>query len=120
MMRKPSTHPDQLPLGFGKDAEIERIIEARVAIRAEAEAIRWRFRLMVIETILLTSLVIVTGLMLHQPPMLIARGAVLIGVTCLSTGLLLILLTGLTGKCLSALRSWKARRSNLLAGWKRP
>lgn len=26
-MRRTASHPDQLPLGFGKDAEIERMIE---------------------------------------------------------------------------------------------
>ena len=38
MMLRRKPHPHQLTLGFGKDAEIERIIEARVAIRAEAAA----------------------------------------------------------------------------------
>ena len=65
-MRRTVPHPDQLPLGFGQDAEIERMIEARVAIRAEAEAVRWRFRLMVVETVLLTTMVIVTGLAMSK------------------------------------------------------
>ena len=119
-MRRTAPHPGQLPLGFGKDAEIERMIEARVAIRAEAEAIRWRFRLMIVETLLLITMVIVTGLVLHQPTAIIARGALLIGATCLSTGILLILLTGLMGKLLSRTRQWRSRRSDAILPWRRP
>ncbi|MGZ2984043.1 hypothetical protein, partial [Pseudomonas aeruginosa] len=49
VMRFKRPHPDQLPFEWSKDAEIERIIEARVAIRAEAAALSWRLRLIVIE-----------------------------------------------------------------------
>jgi hypothetical protein len=119
-MRRTAPHPDQLPLGFGKDAEIERMIEARVAIRAAAEAVRWRFRLMIAETVLLTTMVIITGLFLHQPTAIIARSALLIGAMCLSTGLLLILLTGLMSKLLSRTGRWRARRSDAILPWRRP
>ena len=54
---------DQLPLGFIKnaDADLERMIEARVAARAEADALRWRFRLVIIESVMIASLVLTAG-----------------------------------------------------------
>ena len=39
--RKP--HPDQLALELSPDADLETVIEARVAARAEADALRWAF-----------------------------------------------------------------------------
>jgi hypothetical protein len=108
-MLKSRPHPDQLPLGFGKDAEIERMIEARVAIRAEAAAIRWRFRLVILETVMMSSLVIAAGVALGQPTWLVVRGAVVVGITGLATGLLLIALSGATGILISKFRRWRAR-----------
>lgn len=109
MMLKGRPHPDQFALGFGKDAEIEKIIEARVAIRAEADAIRWRFRLVILETIMMSSLVLASGLALEQPTILVLRGAAIVGVACLATGLMLIGLSGATGMLLSKFRRWRGR-----------
>ena len=108
-MRFRRSHPDQLALDWSKDAEIERIIEARVAIRAEAAALRWRFRLILIETTLMAALVLAAGLALHQPPALVLRGAVIVGVACLVSGLLLILLSGLTGQLVARYRRWRGQ-----------
>lgn len=107
LKRKPN--PDQLPLGFGKDAEIERIIEARVSIRAEAEAIRWRFRLVLIETVMMSGLVLAAGFALGQPTPIVLRGAAIVGIACLVTGLMLILLSGVTGLLLSKYRRWRRK-----------
>ncbi|MBO9379499.1 hypothetical protein GG804_22255 [Sphingomonas histidinilytica] len=108
-MLKRNSNPDQFALGFGKDAEIERIIEARVAIRAEAEAIHWRFRLVLIETTLMSGLVLAAGLALGQPTAIVLRGAVIVAVACFVTGAILIALSGVTGMLLSKVRKWRAR-----------
>lgn len=107
MMLKSKPHPDQLTLELGKDAELERMIEARVAIRAENEALHWRFRLVIIESVMIASLVLAAGLTLDQPLPLVVRGAALVGAGCFLTGLILIGLTGLTSRLLAR---WRRRR----------
>lgn len=100
------SHPDQLALDLSKDAALERMIEARVAIRAEADAIRWRLRLILIETFMMTSLVVAAGLALDQPKGLVMRGAAVVGAGCLLTGALLIGLSAVTGLLLSQAQRW--------------
>jgi len=92
-----------------KDAQLERMIEARVALRAEAEAIRWRIRLIIIETAMMASLVLVAGLALHQPRAMVVRGALIIALACLASGVMLIGLSGATGLAISAFRRWRTR-----------
>ena len=108
-MRVRPTHPDQIDLDWSKDPEIERIIEARVAIRAEAAALRWRFRLIMIETVLMASLVLAAGITLKQPAELVLRGAIIVGGACLASGLLLIGLSGLTGQVIARYRRWRGQ-----------
>lgn len=108
-MRLRPTHPGQLDLDWSKDPEIERIIEARVAIRAEAAALRWRFRLIMIETVLMASLVLAAGITLKQPAGLVLRGAAIVGAACLASGLLLIGLSGLTGRLIARYRRWRSQ-----------
>jgi hypothetical protein len=105
--RKP--HPDQMVFDLGKDAQLERMIEARVAIRAEAAAIRWRFRLIAIETVMMAALVLAAGFALHQPRAMVLRGALIVGAACFASGILLIGLSGVTGLLLSRFRRWRAR-----------
>lgn len=107
MMRFRRPHPDQLPLDWSKDAEIERIIEARVAIRSEAAALRWRFRLILIETVPMAGLVLAAGLVLHQPTDMVLRGALMVAGACLVSGVLLIALAGLTGHLIARYRRWR-------------
>jgi len=90
--RKP--HPDQLALELSPDADLETVIEARVAARAEADALRWRFRLIIVESVMMTALVLAAGVALDQPTGMVARGAAVIGASCFVTGLLMIALTG--------------------------
>lgn len=108
-MRFKHTHPDQFPFDWSKDAEIERIIEARVAIRSEAAALRWRFRLILIESVLMAILVIAAGLVLHQPTGMVVCGALMVGAACLVSGLLLIALAGLTGHLIARYRRWRGQ-----------
>lgn len=107
MMLRRNSHSPQLPLEFGKSAETERMIEARVAIRAEAAAMRWRFRLILIETAMMAGLVLAAGLALGQPTAMVCRSALVVGAACLASGLLLIGLSGLTGHLLSRYRRWR-------------
>ncbi len=105
MSRRPAS-PDQLPLRLVEngDDDLERIIEARVAKRAETDALRWRFRLVLIETVMIASLVLVAGLVLEQPTGLVLRGAGVVGAGCFLTGLLMIALTGAASRLLAKLR----------------
>jgi hypothetical protein len=106
-MRFKHIHPDQIPFEWSKDTEIERIIEARVAIRCEAAALRWRFRLILIESVMIASLVLTAGIVLEQPTFLVVRGAAILGGSCFITGLTLIGLTVLTNRLLAR---WRRRK----------
>jgi len=106
-MLKARSHPDQLNLDLSKDAAIERMIEARVAVRAESDAIRWRFRLILIETVMIASLVAIAGFVLDQPTLMVARSALLVGAACFASGVILIGLSGVTGHLLSLYRRWR-------------
>lgn len=106
-MRSSPSHPDQLLLELGKDDELERIIERRVAIRAEADAWRWRLRLVLIETLLMATLIVAAGIALDQPRGMVVRSALAVGGACFVSGLLLIGLSGVCGRLVSAFRRWR-------------
>jgi len=114
-MRRATFHRDQLPMAFGPGEATERMIEARVAIRAEHEAVRWRLRLIVTESILMTALVLGGGLAMKLPVSAVLRSSLVIGLACLVTGLLLIGLSVVTGHVLTRMRAkvlaWKGARS---------
>ncbi|WP_298673222.1 hypothetical protein [uncultured Sphingomonas sp.] len=101
MMRRHSS-PRQLPLQLSNDTNLDlaRAFEARVAQRAEAEAMRWRFRLVLIETAMISLLVLASGFALGQPAGLVLRGAAMVGAGCFLTGLMLIGLTWATSRLL--------------------
>ena len=101
------THSDQLALDLSKDAQLERMIEARVAVRAEADAIRWRFRLILIETVMIACLVLVAGLLIEQPTMLVIRSALIVGGGCFFSGVMLIGLSGLISHLLARFARWR-------------
>ena len=82
------------------------LFEARVAERAEAQAINWRFRLVIIETVMIASLVLAAGIALDLPLSKTLTGAATVGIGCFLTGLMLI---GLTG-AVSRLAMWWGRR----------
>lgn len=107
MFRKP--HPDQIVFDWSKDAAVERMIAARVAIRAEAEAIRWRFRLICMETVMMGALVAVAGVALDQPTQRVIHAAIGVSLACLVSGLLLIGLSAASGLILSRYRRWRAK-----------
>lgn len=113
MMRGLTPQAQRPPLGakwdVSDDEAIDRIIEARVAERAQREAIRWRFRLVLIETVMMAALVLIAGLVLGQNPSLVLRGAALVGAGCLVTGGILIALSAAGARLLSRLHRWRCR-----------
>lgn len=105
LTRKPC--PDQFALELAPDDELEAIIAARVAERAEADALHWRFRLVVIESVMMASLVLAAGFVLELPAGDVLRAAGIVGAGCFLTGLMLI---GLSGAA-SRLLAWCRRRT---------
>jgi len=102
-------HHREVALDLSKDDATERLIEARAAIRAEHEAVRWRFRLILIETVMIASTVLAAGIALDQPTTLVVRGALIVGAGCFLSGTFLIGLSGITGLLLSRYRRWRAK-----------
>lgn len=108
-MARFTPHPDQLPLNWSDNEAIEVIVEQRLAERFEAESFQWRFRLVMIETVMMGTLVLVAGLLLKQPTMMVLRASLLVAGSCLATGLLLLSLSAGTAKLMSRLRRWRRR-----------
>ncbi|MDF0491118.1 hypothetical protein PX699_22615 [Sphingobium sp. H39-3-25] len=104
MRRLFTPHPDQLKLEWPDEDLIEKMVEERVEERFEAESFRWRFRLVGIETVMMGSLVLIAGLLLHQPTMLVLRATALVAASCFATGLLLLFLSASTAKLMTRLR----------------
>ena len=100
-------HHDQLPLRLDNVDEVERIIEARVAVRAEQQAFHWRIRLILIETLMMGILVEVAGFSLHQPTGQVIRSAVIVAGACFASGGVLILASGAAGWMVSQIRRWR-------------
>lgn len=103
-MARFTPHPDQLPLDWSDNEAIELIVEQRLAERFEAESFQWRFRLVMIETVMMGLLVLIAGLLLKQPSMMVLRASLLVAASCLATGLLLLSLSAGTAKLMSRLR----------------
>lgn len=103
-MARPLPHPDQLKLEWPDEDMIERLVEERLAERFEAESFLWRFRLVLIETVMIGLLVLVAGLFLKQPTMMVVRASLIVAASCFATGLLLLGLSAGTAKLMSRLR----------------
>ncbi len=104
MRQKSHVRAEQLALCFESEADLERLIEHRVAQRLESETFRWRFRVIAIETALLISLVLGVGLAIGEPPQSVVRAAILVGASCFAAGMLLIGLSFSSAKLLARLR----------------
>ena len=102
-MARPLPHPDQLKLEWPDEDMIERLVEERLAERFEAESFLWRFRLVLIETVMIGLLVLVAGLFLKQPTMMVVRASLIVAASCFATGLLLLGLSAGTAKLMSRL-----------------
>ena len=105
-----ASSPDVSPIcsGCHAVAALDREVEARVAQRLETDAWRWRFRLLTIETVMMAGLVLIAGLMLHQPAELVLRATLLVGASCFASGMLILGLSTGTGKLLSRFRRRRA------------
>ncbi len=108
MGRSRLSSPDQLPLDLIAEDELERVIEARVAARCEAESIAWKFRLVTIETVMMGALVAAAGIALNQPGMMVARAALLVAASCFASGLLLLGLSAWSARLLTRFKRWMA------------
>lgn len=98
-MNRHPPHPDQLPSAVAH----EKMISARLALEAERDAIRWRLRLVVIESIMMTALLLGAGIAMQHGFGTALRNAVLVGLACLLTGVLLILLSAATSRAVTYL-----------------
>ncbi|WP_342250365.1 hypothetical protein [Sphingomonas sp. OTU376] len=115
MSRPVPPHPNQLPLCFDNADELDRLIETRVAERCAAEAGRWRFRLLVIESVLFATLVGVSGLLLRQPGALVLQATLLVGLSCFVSGILLLWLSSAGTRLLARLKRWPGMNGLLSA-----
>ena len=103
-MTRIDTREGAICAGCHATAAHEREIEARVAARLERDAWLWRFRLIAIETAMMSFLVAVAGLLVHQPVLLVLRAALLVGASCFASGVLLLGLSTGTGTLLRRVR----------------
>lgn len=81
--------------------------EAAVAAEAERRAYYWRFRLVVIETVMMAGLVLIAGLLVSLPTEMVIRAALTVGAACFASGLLLIWLSSVTSQLMIR---WRGRR----------
>ncbi|MEJ7933973.1 hypothetical protein WG907_06855 [Sphingobium sp. AN558] len=92
-----------------REEEFERLVDERVAQRASRDAMLWRMRLITIEAIMMSGLILAAGLLLGKPMAVVAKAALGVGAACFASGMLLIGLSGLGGHCLRRLRGWISR-----------
>jgi len=104
MRQKSHVRAEQYPLRFESEADLEQLIERRVALRLEVGAFRWRFRLIALDTVLLVSLVLAAGLAIGESAYTVVRAAILVGASCFAAGMFLIGLSSFAAKLLARLR----------------
>jgi hypothetical protein len=109
MFARTPIDPEQPPLDLSSAAALDAEVERRVAARSQSDAMLWRFRLIMAETLMMGLLVAVAGLALHQAPLLVARAALLVSGSCLATGMLLLWLSSVWLRLAARLR--KGRRA---------
>lgn len=96
-MKRPSVHPDQLEMQLEAMLPADRaLFDAAVAAVAERQALGWRFRLVVIESVMMAGLVLVAGLLVDQPTSMVTQASVTVGIACFASGLFLIWLSSVT------------------------
>ena len=66
------------------------LFDAAVAAVAERQALGWRFRLVMIESVMMAGLVLIAGLLVDQPTSLFTQASVTVGIACFASGLVLI------------------------------
>lgn len=107
-MKRPSLHRDQLEMQLGAMLPADRaLFDAAVTALAERQALGWRLRLVVIESIMMAGLVLVAGLLVDQPTSVVTQASVTVGIACFASGLLLIWLSSVTS---GLMLCWRRRR----------
>ena len=107
-MKRPSIHPDQLEMQLDAMLPADRaLFDAAVAAVAERQALGWRFRLVVIESVMMSCLVLGAGLLVEQPTSLVTQASVTVGIACFASGLLLIWLSSVTS---GLMLRWRGHR----------
>jgi hypothetical protein len=108
MVAKPSEDVTNL-LDRLREEEFERLVDERVAQRASRDAMLWRMKLITIEAIMMSGLILAAGLLLGKPTAVVAKAALGVGAACFASGMILIGLSGLWSHCLRRLRGWISR-----------
>src|SRR3546814_16743346 len=66
-MKRPSLHPDELAMQLDDMLPADRaLFDAAVAAVAERQALGWRFRLVMIESVMMAGLVLIDGLLVAR------------------------------------------------------
>jgi hypothetical protein len=107
MRQKSLVHPDQLPLRFETQADLDQLIEQRAAQRLEADAFRWRLRIISIEAVLLAGLVALLASVAGLPSFTLIRLSLLAGAACFAAGMIALGLTAGVVTLLALLRRWR-------------
>src|SRR3546814_19440030 len=66
------------------------LFDAAVAAVAERQALGWRFRLVLIESVMMAGLVLIAGMLVDQPTSLFTQASATVGIACFASGLVLI------------------------------
>ena len=107
-MKRPSLHPDELAMQLDAMLPADRaLFDAAVAAVAERQALGWRFRLVMIESVMMAGLVLIAGLLVDQPTSLVTQASVTVGIACFASGLLLIWLSSVTS---GLMLRWRGHR----------
>ncbi|AJA09637.1 MULTISPECIES: hypothetical protein [Sphingopyxis] len=107
-MKRPSLHPDELAMQLDAMLPADRaLFDAAVAAVAERQALGWRFRLVMIESVMMAGLVLIAGLLVDQPTSLFTQASVTVGIACFASGLLLIWLSSVTS---GLMLRWRGHR----------
>ncbi|KAB2858628.1 MULTISPECIES: hypothetical protein [unclassified Sphingopyxis] len=83
------------------------LFDAAVAAVAERQALGWRFRLVMIESVMMAGLVLIAGLLVDQPTSLFTQASVTVGIACFASGLVLIWLSSVTS---GLMLRWRGHR----------
>ena len=107
-MKQPSLHPDELAMQLDAMLPADRaLFDAAVAAVAERQALGWRFRLVMIESVMMAGLVLIAGLLVDQPTSLFTQASVTVGIACFASGLVLIWLSSVTS---GLMLRWRGHR----------
>ncbi|ALH81530.1 hypothetical protein E5675_05805 [Sphingopyxis sp. PAMC25046] len=107
-MKRPSLHPDELAMQLDAMLPADRaLFDAAVAAVAERQALGWRFRLVMIESVMMAGLVLIAGLLVDQPTSLFTQASVTVGIACFASGLVLIWLSSVTS---GLMLRWRGHR----------